>query len=152
MKKLLILTSLIVSSSLFACADLKNKPAWLNAKKIQCGKLSHKIIEPLITIQGRTLPFAMDMGDMWEPYHLAEAYPPYVNIVRRRTAICKSFGMGESLTSNDFGIWRDRPDVMAALKRNASGKFAPSIVKIDQSRRDYSYTKSISCLPNYSKR
>jgi hypothetical protein len=107
-----------------------------------------------MTINGKTYPFGMTSGDMDGgcPADNLSCYPPYLNIVRRGNALCKAYGFKGYGRSNDFGIWRDLPDHMAALKRSKSGSWTPVVVDINHSRNEYIYTKTIYCYPNYRKR
>ncbi len=146
MKKTLFIFCFLFSSLSFACGDLRNKPAYFNAK-ISCGTLFEYISEPTITLNGKTYAFALDSGDLSGecPDPNVGCYTPYINIVRRGNAICKAFGFGKYATSNDYGVWRDLPDRMAALKRNARGTYSPQVVDINHSRNEYIYVKTITC-------
>jgi hypothetical protein len=125
----------------------------MGQKAIECGKLMHKIVEPTITINGRTLPYASTLGDMSGgcPASQPSCFPPWLNIVSRGNAICHAYGFGDFAHSNDWGIWRSLPDEMAALVKN-NGKWSPRIVRINHNKSEYAYVKNIWCYPNYSKR
>lgn len=151
MKKTLLVFCFLFSSLSFACADLRNKPAYFNGQ-VACGTLFHTITDPTITLNGKTYAFGMDVGDMSGGCPANEGcYPPYLNIVRRGNAICKAFGFKGYARSNDYGVWRDLPNRMAALKRNARGTFSPQVVEINPARNEYIYVKTIYCYPNYRK-
>lgn len=152
MKTIFLLSFLVLSLQVFACADLKNKPAYFSQKKIECGTLVNKIVEPTITIKGRKLPFGMDLGDMWGecPDPKVGCYTPYINIQRRGNAICKAYGMGKYAKSTSWSpLFRSMPDEMGRLKRVNATTFAPAYVSINHSRSEYSYVRSIWCHKKY---
>lgn len=155
MKGLVLITTLFFSVSALSCADLKNKPSYFSQKKIECGKLIHKIVEPTITIKGRKLPLGLDLGDMWGecPDPKVGCYTPYLNLKRRGNAICKAYGMGKYAKSTSWSpLIRSMPDEMGRLKRVNATTFAPAYVSINHSRSEYVYVRSIWCYPNYKKR
>lgn len=154
MKKLFIFVFLLPTSMTFACANLRGKPAYLSQKKIECGKLIHKIIEPTITIKGRKLPLGLDLGDMWGecPDPRVGCYQPYLNIKRRGNAICKAYGMGRYAKSTSWSpIFRRMPDEMGRLRRVNATTFAPAYVSVNHSRSEYVHVRSIWCYPNYKR-
>lgn len=154
MKNIILIITFLSSLPVFACADLKNKPSYFSQKKIDCGTLVHKIVEPTITIKGRKLPLALDLGDMWGecPDPNVSCYTPYINIKRRGNAICKAYGMGRYAKSTSWSpLLRSMPDEMGRLRRVNATTFAPSYVSINHSRSEYTYVRSIWCYPNYKK-
>ncbi|MFL5784926.1 MAG: hypothetical protein ACJ76H_09975 [Bacteriovoracaceae bacterium] len=154
MKNFIILFFVLSSTLTFACGDFSKKPAYLSAQKVECGRLFDTITSPTMTVNGKTYPFALKLSDMAGgcPSDDQSCYPPYLNIVHRGNAICKAFGFGAYATSNDWGIWKDLPDVMVSLERTKSGSWGPKVVSINHSRSEFAYTKTISCYHNYRKR
>lgn len=157
--KILITLSLLLTSSLtFACANLRNKPAYMGHKEIKCGTLVNKIVEPKLKVGGKFYAFAMDLGDMWGecPDPNRGCYTPYYNIKRRGNAICKAYGMGPYAKSTSysplFHYSHHTPDVMARLRRVNATTFAPAVVRINHSRSEYSEVREIWCHKTYPKR
>ena len=153
MKELAVLVFLFTSFSVLACADLRGKPSYFSHKKIECGTLVHKIVEPTIMIQGKKLPFALDLSDAWGecPSSNLSCYTPYLNILRRGNAICKAYGMGRYARSTGWSpLLRSMPDEMGRLRRVNATTFGPAFVRINHSRSEYSYVRSIWCYPKYN--
>ncbi len=158
MKTIILFSTLLTSTLSLACADLKNKPAYFSQKGISCGAIVNKIIEPKISIRGKTYAIAMDLGDQSGecPDPLRGCYPPHHNVQKRGNAICKAYGMGKYAKSNSYSpIFHSShrtPDVMARLKRTNAQTFAPALVTINHSRSDYSEIREVWCHKTYPKR
>ena len=152
MKNMLMLFLFLCSLTSLACADLKTKPAWMSHKKIECGTLLNKISDPMMTVNGRTLPFAMDEGDMSGkcPVDGLGCYQPYYNMKARGNAICKAYGMGHYAKFKSYSFKNSRQ--MITLQKNASGLYSPKIIKVDPAGNDYHlWVKTIYCHKKYKK-
>ena len=153
MKTLFTFIILSISSLTFACADLKNKPAYLSGR-VECGTLFHRIHDPVFTVNGKKYAFGMRLGDMSGecPDSNRRCFPASDNIKKRGNAICKAFGFGKYGMTKDYGGFKRKPDFMVSLERNSRGVFAPKVVSINHSRGDYAWAKTILCIPNYQKK
>lgn len=155
MKKLLIAKILLLAPTLlFAnCKDQNKQHSYLGSKEIKCGTLWHTIIDPTITIKGKKYSIGLDMGDMSGecPDPNRGCYRPYYNLKARGQALCKAFGFAGYAKTGSGSAFKKRPDYLARLARNNKGQFYPTIVKIDHSRSDYAFVKTLSCYPNYRK-
>lgn len=153
MKTFIALFIISLSTLSLACGDQRNKPGYLHAKKVECTTLFGKITDVTMTVNGKSYPFAMELGDLSGecPDPNRGCYTPYYNIVHRGNAICRAFGFKGYATSNDWGIWKDLPDEVVGLKRTSSGKWGPKVIRINHSRMEYAYTRTITCYPNYKK-
>lgn len=154
MKNLIIISSLLMSSLSWSCADLAKKPKWMGQNKIECGKLLHSIEQPTMTINGRTLPYAVVLNDDHGtcPDKKAGCFRPWENIVARGNAVCKAYGFGKFGKHTGYTSLKKHPTEFAALVRDTSGKLRPQIVKVNPKRSEYSWVRSIWCNPDYSKR
>lgn len=152
MKTLIILAFALSSTLSFACADLKNRPAYLSGK-VECGTLFHKIHNPAFTVNGKKYDFGMNLGDLSgecpDPHR--GCYTPYLNIQKRGNAICKAFGFAKYGKMTDHGPFKRKPDHLVSLERNSRGVFAPKVVSINHDRSEYAWAKTIICIPNFRK-
>ena len=148
MKKLIVLAIVFASLSSFAdeCTDKRSKPGYLSVKKVDCGRLWSNIIEPLITINGKTYPLAMQLVDGSGKCSSHGCYMPAINWQRRTNAICQAYGFeraGGSRTSDIFTTY----DKFAVLKLNTkTNSFYPVVIKFTDK---HVVLKKINCLPRY---
>lgn len=148
----------LASISSFACADLKNKPAYFKHAKIECGTLVNKIVAPKLVVGGKTYPFAMDASDDWGecPNPNEFCSRQLINMKQRGNAFCRAYGMGPYAKSNSysplFHYSHETPDVMARLKRVGGTTFAPAVFRMNHSRAEHFEVREIWCHKNYQKR
>lgn len=157
--KIFITFFFLLSSTLsFACANLKNKPAYMGHKEIKCGTIVNKIVQPKVTIKGKTYALALNMSDMSGgcPASNQSCYQPYLNIVRQGNVICRAYGMGEYAKSTSysplFHYDHTTPDLMVEMKRTGKSAFAPRLFRMNHSRSEFSEVREIWCHKTYPKR
>lgn len=148
MKKLIFLALVFSSLSSFAdeCTDERSKPGYLSAKNVDCGRLWSNIIEPKVTLNGKTYPLGMQRVDGSGICPEKGCYMPAINWQRRNNAICQAYGFERSHGSRDSGIFT-KYDKIAVLKLNTkTNSFYPVIIKFTDK---YVVLKKINCLPRY---
>lgn len=143
MKRLIIITCLLCASASFACTDTRYKPGYLSAKKVECGRLWNDIVDPKITIKGKSYPLgilAVDGSGICPTDDFC--FMPLINFKKRLNAICQAYGFGNSSNSRDSGYLKNFSTIgVLKLENNV---LSPALVKI---ANKYVVLKTISCLP-----
>lgn len=143
MKMLLFVSILLSSYQVFACGNTKNKPAYLSAKKIDCGTFSSDIVQPKVRLGRSSYHLAFRFMD--KSGHCPASDPgcfmPHLNLKAKGNAVCRAFGLGRHLNTSDYGYKKFQ---RVALLRKTRRGLAPSVVPFDYK---YLVIKRIKCLP-----
>ncbi len=155
MKKLVLIQFLLLTPTLlFArCPDQKKQASILGSSKIDCGTLWHTIHNPTMTIGGKKYSIGLYQGDMSGecPDPRRGCYRPYLNLRARGAALCKAFGFAGYAKSGSGSAFKKLPDFLAHLERKDKDTFTPKLVRVNHSRSEYAFVKTLSCYPNYRK-
>lgn len=157
MKTILMISLMLASSLTLACADLKNKPAYLTQDGISCGTLFDKIIHPKVIVKGKVYAMALNLSDDSGGCPSADqgCYPPYLNIERQVAVICKAYGLGKGAKSNSysplFHYDHSTPDLMVEMKRINPTTYAPRLFRMNHSRSDFMEIREVWCHKTYKK-
>lgn len=156
MKKLVLIQFFLLAPALSfaACKNQGKSLRGFSSETTDCGVLWHTITHPMITINGKKYPIALDLSDDYGECPDPDQYCSRraINTKARGNALCRAFGFEKYAKSNSgMGFHRKLSDVMSRLKRTGPSSFKPALVRIDHSRSEYALVKTLSCYPVYRK-